>query len=533
MSADTVVGRRAFRQIWVGAAIWALVFGASAAASALTYIQSFPTVASRLQIAATTGADKGLTVLLGPVSAIGTVGGYTVYKCYVFLTTIGAIWAILATTRLLRGEEDAGRWQLVLAGTTRPARATAATLVAIFGAVTVLFAGTTAIVLVAGRNPDVAFGTGETVLYGLSIAIVPAVFVGIGALTSQLSRTRRLATGLAMGGFGVLFVVRMIADAGTSTRWLLWSTPFGWTELMRPFTENNLWPLVPAIATTAVLCIAAATLAARRDVGGGVLTSRDVAPARTFGLGSPLGLATRLELPVLIAWCIGAAAAAFAFGIIANVVAGSVPESFADALEKFGVHGSFVDQYVGVAFLFVATVVALLPAGQLGAAAEEETSGRLVHQLAQPARRRAFFGGRIALGVGGIVVASVLAGGAAWAGAKTQGLDLGAGSMLRAGLNVVPTALVVLGIGALTLAVAPRAVTRAVYGVVAGSLIINVLSSSVTFLRGVDHVSLFHYMALAPAQDPDPLTVVITLAIAIILCVVGTVLFDRRDIRAT
>ena len=69
-------------------------------------------------------------MLLGPVSAIDTVGGYTVYKGFVFLTTIGAIWALLAATRLLRGEEDAGRWQLVLAGSTRAARATAATLVA-------------------------------------------------------------------------------------------------------------------------------------------------------------------------------------------------------------------------------------------------------------------------------------------------------------------------------------------------------------------------------------------------------------------
>ena len=75
------------------------------------------------------------------------------YKCYVFLTTIGAIWAILASTRLLRGEEDAGRWQLVLAGTTRPASATTATLVALGGAVAVLFGGTTLIMLLAAAIP--------------------------------------------------------------------------------------------------------------------------------------------------------------------------------------------------------------------------------------------------------------------------------------------------------------------------------------------------------------------------------------------
>src|SRR5262249_41947772 len=151
-----------------------------------------------------------------------TVGGYTVYKAFVFLTAIGAIWGLLMATRLLRGEEDAGRWQIVLAGATRPGRATAATLAALFAAVGVPGAGTTAISLLAARDPDLGFGFGSTLLYGCSLTVAPAVFVAIGALTSQLGRTRRVATTLAMYAFGVLFIVRMIADSGPSTHWLLW-----------------------------------------------------------------------------------------------------------------------------------------------------------------------------------------------------------------------------------------------------------------------------------------------------------------------
>ena len=69
-----------------------------------------------------------MSILLGPISAIDTVGGYTVYKRFVFLTTIGAVWGLLTATRLLRGEEDTGRWHLVLAGSDAPGRATLATL---------------------------------------------------------------------------------------------------------------------------------------------------------------------------------------------------------------------------------------------------------------------------------------------------------------------------------------------------------------------------------------------------------------------
>src|SRR5215471_9501550 len=239
---EWAIATRAFKQVWIGANVWAITFGVTVAASAVTYSNSFPDRASRLRLLASTGHDRGLAMLLGPVAAIDTVGGYTVYKGFVFLTTIGAVWGLLIATRLLRGEEDAGRWQLVLAGATRAGRATVATLVALFAAVAVLGAGTTAISLLAARDPNLGFGFGSTLLYGCSLTVAPAVFVAIGALTSQLGRTRRVATALGMYTFGVLFIVRMVADAGTSTHWLLWLTPFGWVERMRPFTQNDIRP---------------------------------------------------------------------------------------------------------------------------------------------------------------------------------------------------------------------------------------------------------------------------------------------------
>jgi ABC-2 type transport system permease protein len=530
MTTDAAVARRAFGQVWIGATAWALVFGATVAASAKTYVTSFPTEASRHQLAAVTGADKGLAVLLGPVSAIGTAGGYTVYKCFVFLTTIGAIWALFAATRLLRREEDTGRWQLLLAGSTRPARATAATLGALGAAVAVIFFGTTLITLLAARDKAVGFGVGETVLYGLSITIAPAVFAAVGAVTSQLGRTRRMATGLGMGVFGITFVIRMIADSAAGTRWLLWATPFGWTELVRPFTLNDPWPLLLAGVTALGLCLAATVLASRRDVGSGVLASRDVSELRPFGLGSPFGLTLRLEIGVIAAWCAATGAAAFAFGMILKVATGSVPKSFADTLDRFGVKGTLANQYLGgVAFLLVATLVALLPAGQIGAGSDEETSGRLVHVLAQPTDRSLLFVARLGLAAAGIAVAGLLAGLAAWVAGKTQGVDLAFVKTVGAGLNVVPTAFVTLGVGALLLSIAPRRAAAAVYAVVSWSLVVDLLGSMVASLEWLEHVSLFHYMALAPAQDVDPTAVAITVGAGVLLCGLATVLFSRRD----
>lgn len=531
MSAEVAVVRRAFRQVRISAVVWALVFGGTVATTALSYVSSFPDQASRDRLAATTGTDAGASILLGPIASVDTVGGYMVYKCYVFLTAIGAVWGLLAATRLLRGEEDTGRWQLVLSGGTRASRATAATLVSLATAVAVVFAGTALCTLLAGQDPDIAFSTGGSLAYAASLAVPPAVFAALGALTSQLGRSRRLATGLGMAVFGVAFVVRMIADSGPATRWLLWLTPFGWVERMRPLTHTDLRPLLLAGVTTALLAGTAVVLAGRRDAGAGVFATPDVVAPRPFGLGSPLGLAVRLELPVLGAWCAGALATGLSMGIIAKIATGDVPDSVTDLLDKFGAEGTLLKQFFGVAFLFIATVVGLLPASQIGAAADEETSSRLVNVLAQPTRRSVLLGGRLALAAVAVLAAGLLAGLACWAGAASQGVDLGFGSMVGAGLNVVPTALLVLGIGAVALALFPRAGSPAVYTAIIASLIIDLLASMVSGLEWLAHLSLFHYMALAPAAAVDTVTVVVTLGAAAALCVLATGIFEQRDLR--
>jgi len=219
-------------------------------------------------------------------------------------------------------------------------------------------------------------------------------------------------------------------------------------------------------------------------------------------------------------------------GVITKITASAIPKSLGDTLDKFGVRGAFVEQFLGVAFLLVAAVVALLPAGQMGAAGDEETSGRLVHILTGAVRRRDWFGGRLVLTAGAVVVASLLAGLGAWLGAAAQHVDLGFWSTLGAGLNVAPTALVALGIGAVVCAISPRHAGTAVYAVVVWSLVVDFASSLVSSLHGLEYLSLFHYMALVPARGADAVQLVLVTASAVVLCVGATVLFCRRGLAA-
>jgi len=529
-----VIARHAFGLLWKQALVVGVTFGGTAASSALAYASTYPTQAARSQAAAGLRGNGGFSMLFGQVDAIGSVGGYTAYKGYVFLTTVGAIWAALAVTRLLRGEEDAGRWAVLVAGRTTPGRATRATLAGVAAAISLSVVLAVALVAVTARKPELGFGATDAAWFGVSLALPTATFAALAAVTAQLARSRRLASGLALGGFALAFVVRMVADSGPGSHWLLWATPLGWAELVKPFTANDAWPVVPAVAVTVGLGITAIALARRRDVGGGLLATDDTTAERPFGLGSLFGLSVRLERTALAVWALGMAATSFVFGIVAKaVVHGLIDSADADrALRKLGASGSGVDQYFGIVFLLVGAVLALVPAGQVAAARAEEATGRLAYVLTGPTGRTRWLAGRLAIAASAIVATGVVAGGAAWAGAASQGVHARFGTTVLAGLNVVPAALVALALGALVLAVAPRAAPTAVYVVVGWSFLVDLLSSLATALHPLARTSLFHYVSLVPAVDPDWTALAVLTALAVALSAAALAIFVRRDLQA-
>jgi len=530
--AEAAIARQALRRLRNGALLIGLTFGGVAASSAVTYVGSFPTDAARRSMASSFSGAGGFSVLFGQVDRIGTVGGYTAYKGFVFLTTIGALWAALAVTRQLRGEEDRGRWHLVVAGGTTPGRATVATLLGVLAALAVVLVETAVLAMAASLHPEVSFTIGGSVMFGLSTLLPALVLAGAAAVCSQLAQTRRLATALSMGVVAAAFVLRMIADAGPGSRWVLWATPFGWAELVHPLTSNDPVPVLAAAALTVVLASLAAFLAGRRDVGGGLLATASSRPPRSFGLSSPLSVAARLQAAVLALWALGMATLSFVLGIVAKPVADALADSTStgDALTRLGAKGSGAIDYLGVVFLLVGAVLALLPASQVGAARDEESTGRLALILANPPGRAAWLGGRLALAGGSVAGTGLLCGASAWVGTRTQGLHVGFDVMLIAGLNIVPAGLLTLGAGALALAAAPRLAAAAVYVIVVWSLMADLIGTMVKGLGGLARLSVFHYTALAPAEDPSAAVMAACTLAALGLSAAAIAIFIRRDL---
>ena len=531
-SPGTVVARLTARRAVRSGALWGSVFGLAVASSALTYTSFYKTPAARRHLAATFGNDHAVNALYGPAPQLQTAAGFAVFKTSMTLMLLGAVWGLLTSTRLLRGEEDAGRWELLLTGATTRRRASAQALAGLAGGVAVLWALTATIIVVVGRSSKVGIGVRPGLFLALALVSTAVLFVAVGAVTSQLAATRRRAAGYAAVVLGASYALRMVADAQVGLHGLVWASPLGWVEELRPLTDPRPLALVPIALLAAGLAALAVHLAGVRDVGSGLLPDRSTARPRLALLGGPSRLAVRLVRPTVLGWAVAVGATGLLTGLVAEAVGSSgTGSSIGQVYARLGATGSGARSFLGLSFLILAVLVAFLAAGQITAARSEEAAGRLDHLLVRPVRRSSWFAGRLAVAVAALVGAGLVAGVGTWLGTASQRSGVGLSTTLTAGLNVVAPAVCVLGLGALALGAWPRASGAVVYTVLGWSLLVEVLGGAGDAAHRLLDTSVFHFMASAPAVPPDWRADGVLVAVGVAAAVVGGAVFVRRDLR--
>jgi ABC-2 type transport system permease protein len=184
-----------------------------------------------------------------------------------------------------------------------------------------------------------------------------------------------------------------------------------------------------------------------------------------------------------------------------------------------------------VCFLVLAVLVAFAGAGQITAARSEESAGRLDHLLTRPVSRSRWLGGRLLVTVVVLLASSVMAGVFAWAGAASQHAGVSLPALAGAGVNLVPPAITIAGIGVLTLGVWPRGTSIVLYALLAWSLLVVVIGGIGATSHWVLDTSVFHQMASAPAVPPHWEADGVMAAIGVVSALVGGIAFKRRDLR--
>jgi ABC-2 type transport system permease protein len=482
----------------------------------------YPTEADLAAAAEMIRDNAAVIALNGPAVGLETLGGRTVFEMGAFTFVLVALMNVFLVARHTRAEEESGRVELVRAAAVgRNAPITATLLVA-------LLADALVAVLVTAGLTGAGLALEGSLAFAAAVAAVGLFFAAVTAVTAQVTEHTRLALGLASAVLGAAYVLRAAGDAGSGV--LSWFSPIGWGQAIHAFAGERWWVLVLPLAGTLLLVALAFALAARRDVGSGLLRPLPGPPVASTWLARPIGLAMRLQRGALIGWAVGLFLGGAAYGSIGKDIEDFIGdnESLNDLIAQMG--GSVVDS-------FFATTISILAIAGTGFAIQatmrlrsEESAGRAESVLATALSRCGWVGSHLVIAVVGsaVMLAAVGVG-----NGLTYGISIGdLGEIPRltaAALAYLPAMWVLVGVTMLLYGLAPRAVLVA-WGALAVCLVVGFLGQLLGLPEWVRNLSPFEHVPSVPAADFEFAPLLLLTAVAVALVAGGITAFRRRDI---
>jgi ABC-2 type transport system permease protein len=509
--------------------VWVYALTAIAASGAYALRALYPTAAGRAQFIASVAHNPSLIFLYGQLHGT-SIGALTVWRYGAFGAIGAGLMSIFLVIRHTRGDEEAGRLELVgAAAVGRPAAMTAGLLVAAAAnAAATLLIG---VVLMFLRLPAAG-----SIAFALSVGGCGLAFAALAAVAAQVSGTARGARGIAIGALGVSYLLRAVGDsAGASgPAWLSWLSPDGWVGQVRAFGGDRWWVLALPMAATAAVTGLAFALAARRDLGSGLIQPRPGAARAGALLRGPLGLAWRLQRGSLAGWTFGFLATFAASGAAAKGIGGLLGSSaqLRQAFERLGGQAAITNAYL-------AAVMSLagLAAGAYATAAvlrlRSEESAQLAEPLlASPVGRMRWAASHLAVAVAGtaVVLAAAGLGAGIGDGLRTGHVAAALTALLGAALAQLPAALAVAGVAALLFGLRPDWCVPGGWAALAVAVLIGLFGPVLRLSTWVLDISPFSHVPRLPGGVVSATPLTWLAAVAVALAAAGLVGLRRRDV---
>jgi ABC-2 type transport system permease protein len=514
-------------RIMLPAWLYLIVIGVSS--TAFTFGKLYKTPESRVALVTSGQSNPALVFLYGRLNG-DSVGALTAWRYGVWGALFAVLMTIFIVIRHTRGDEEAGRLELIgSARVGRQAPLVAALSVAVLANVAVT-------VLLCAVLPLANLPAAGSAALALAIGTSGLAFTGISAVAAQLTSGARAARGLAIGMLGLSFLARAVGDAAGAggPSWLTWALPLGWTEELRPFAQEQWWVLLLPLVVFAAGTWLAFVLSARRDHGAGLLPDRPGRPAGSELLRGPFALAWRLQWSSLFWW---AAGYAFMFAVCGAAAKG-IGQLFgsSSALQKeftrLGGQAAIVDAFLAALMLLAGLVAAAYGISAVLRLHAEETGGRADPVLAGSAGRVRWGLSHLLVAVTGTAALLAIAGLATGLGYGIRAGGAGGemARMLGAGLAQLPAALVLVGLAMLAFGVLPDACTAIGWTGLGLVVALNIFGQMLQLPNWIMNISPFTHAPRLPG-GPVPVTSLALLSVlAVALCVAGLGGLRHRDV---
>ena len=515
-----LIGRRdrVLMPVWVGG------ITAITAASAGAVQDLYTTPEQIAGYARTVRGSASTELLNGEPVAVDTIGGIVAYESTFSAVVAVSLMALFTVVRHTRAEEESGRAEMLRSA---PVGRHAATVAA------VLVAGTASLV-VGLLDALVLVGLGlpvsGSVLRGAGVAGIGLVFTGVAAAAAQVTASTRGALGIGGAALAGLLMLRGVGDV-TDTG-LAWLSPFGWAEQARAYGDERVWPLLllPLVAAGALTL--AARLLAQRDAGAG-LRHPSPGPARAAVLlGTPVGLAWRLQRGLWIGWAIGLGLMAVLFGSLGDEVVQMVESNpeLAEMILAQGGSGQVLDRFFAYGVGFLAVLACVPGVTSVLRLRSEETAGRAEALLATGLSRARWVAGVLVVATLASIALLLLVGAAVGGtDALVSGRSGSLPRMLAAATSLTPATLVVAGVTAVLVGWLPR-FALAAWAFAGFAILQNYLGALLDLPGAVTGLSPYTHLPALPieAWEPGPFLAEVALAAALFAAALLGV--RRRDL---
>lgn len=529
MAGSGALARLALRRDRIMLPAWVYVVLIGTCSNAYTFARLYKAASSRAALAASGESNPALLFLYGRLNGT-SVGALTAWRYGVWASLFAVLMSVFLVVRHTRADEEAGRLELI--GSARVGRH--APLAAAIGVAALANAVLTAALCVVLPLLGLPV-TGSSAL-GLAVGTCGLAFTGIAAAGAQLTSGARAARGLALGVLGAAFLARAVGDsAGASgPSWLTWVLPLGWTEVLRPFAGERWWVLALPVAVFLLGTWVAFALAARRDLGAGLLSGRPGRPEAPALLCGPLPLAWRLQWPSLAGWAAGYAlifavsgAAAKGIGQLAGTSGGLRKE-----FTRLGGQAAVVNAYLAALMLLAGVIAAAYAITTVLRLRAEETSGRADPVLAGAQGRVRWGLSHVLVALCGTVVLLAIAGVAAGLGygLRAGGVGTETARMLGAGLAQLPAALAIAAVAVAAIGLLPGAAAAVGWTALGLTVVIGLFGSSLQLSHWLLDVSPFTQVPRLPGGAVSAAPLAWLSLAALILTVAGLAGLRHRDI---
>lgn len=479
---------------------------------------------AELDKAAAASEDNAAAIFFnGPPQGLDTVGGQVAFQTGTFGLLLMGLMSVFMLGRLTRGEEEAGRSEL-LRSLPIGQHALAASSLVVVGAMNVVTGALVTLALVALGLPL----TGS-VVFGLSFTLFGLFLAAFTLVTAQVTENTRVVYGVGGAFLGAAFVLRGVGDIGDGT--ISWLSPIGWVQKTRPFAGEQWWPFLIIVAATGLLAGLASALARRRDLGAGLVPPRAGRARAAPSLGSPWGLATRLQRASLIGWSAALAVLAVAYGSITDAIEQFVQDNKAltDIVAAQG-QGTLVEQYLAMSFRILALVAAAYVIQSTLRIRSEETATHAEQVLATPVSRARFATSHLVPAFGGTLVVLFVVGTTFGVSDAAVTGDTDAISQSIVGsLVYTPAVWLFTGLTVALIGVLPRA-SGLPWAWLIACFVIAMFGQVLDLPTWVVDTSPFQHVPQYPASPIEIAPLAVLVAVTAAFTALGLVGLQRRDI---